>query len=69
MTVQQSYEPSSREESAEERHPAGAIRLLDGTILTCYPKPEEEEQQTEEVVADELPLETTGRHFGMGGGG
>lgn len=65
MTVQQSYESSSREESAEERHPEGAIRLLDGTILTCYPKPEEE-QQTEEVVADELPLETTGRHFGMG---
>ena len=78
MTVQQSYEPSSREESAEERHPAGAIRLLDGTILTCYPKPEEEEQpsnesqpeevlqQSEEVVADELPLETMERHFGMG---
>ena len=78
MTAQQSYEPSSREESAEERHPEGAIRLLDGTILTCYPKPEREEQpsnesqpeevlqQTEEVVADELPLETTGRHFGMG---
>ena len=66
MTVQQSYEPSSREESAEERHPEGAIRLLDGTILTCYPKPEEEEQQTEEVVADELPLETMERHFGMG---
>ncbi|WP_299369146.1 hypothetical protein [uncultured Porphyromonas sp.] len=66
MTVQQSYEPSSREESVEERHPEGAIRLLDGTILTCYPKPEEEMQQTEEVVADELPLETTGRHFGMG---
>ena len=78
MTVQQSYEPSSREESAEERHPEGAIRLMDGTILTCYPKPEEEEQpsnesqpeeemqQSEEVVADELPLETTGRHFGMG---
>ena len=66
MTVQQSYEPSSREESAEERHPEGAIRLMDGTILTCYPKPEEEMQQTEEVVADELPLETTGRHFGMG---
>ncbi len=50
----------------EERHPEGAIRLMDGTILTCYPKPEEEMQQTEEVVADELPLETTGRHFGMG---
>ncbi len=66
MTVQQSYEPSSREESVEERHPEGAIRLMDGTILTCYPKPEEEMQQTEEVVADELPLETTGRHFGMG---
>ena len=78
MTVQQSYEPSSREESVEERHPEGAIRLMDGTILTCYPKPEEEEQpsnesqpeeemqQSEEVVADELPLETTGRHFGMG---
>ena len=78
MTVQQSYEPSSREESAEERHPEGAIRLLDGTILTCYPKPEREEQpsnesqpeeemqQTEEVVADELPLETMERHFGMG---
>ena len=78
MTVQQSYEPSSREESAEERHPEGAIRLLDGTILTCYPKPEEEEQpsnesqpeevlqQSEEVVADELPLETMERHFGMG---
>ena len=66
MTVQQSYEPSSREESVEERHPEGAIRLLDGTILTCYPKPEEEMQQTEEVVADELPLETTGLHFGMG---
>ena len=78
MTVQQSYEPSSREESVEAIHPEGAIRLLDGTILTCYPKPEREEQpsnesqpeeemqQTEEVVADELPLETTGRHFGMG---
>ena len=78
MTVQQSYEPSSREESVEERHLEGAIRLMDGTILTCYPKPEEEEQpsnesqpeeemqQSEEVVADELPLETTGRHFGMG---
>ena len=66
MTVQQSYEPSSREESAEERHPEGAIRLLDGTILTCYPKPEEVLQQPEEIVADELPLETTGRHFGMG---
>ena len=78
MTVQPSYEPSSREESAEERHPEGAIRLLDGTILTCYPKPEEEEQpsnesqpeevlqQSEEVVADELPLETMERHFGMG---
>ena len=66
MTVQQSYEPSSREESVEERHPEGAIRLMDGTILTCYPKPEEEMQQTEEVVADELPLETTGLHFGMG---
>ena len=65
MTAQQSYEPSSREESVEERHPEGAIRLMDGTILTCYPKPEEEMQQTE-VVADELPLETTGRHFGMG---
>ena len=78
MTVQQSYEPSSREESVEAIHPEGAIRLLDGTILTCYAKPEREEQpsnesqpeevlqQTEEVVADELPLETTGRHFGMG---
>ena len=66
MTVQPSYEPSSREESAEERHPEGAIRLLDGTILTCYPKPEEVLQQPEEIVADELPLETTGRHFGMG---
>ena len=78
MTVQQSYEPSSREESVEAIHPEGAIRLLDGTILTCYPKPEREDQpsnesqpeevlqQTEEVVADELPLETTGRHFGMG---
>ena len=66
MTAQQSYEPSSREESVEERHPEGAIRLMDGTILTCYPKPEEEMQQTEEVVADELPLETTGRHFGLG---
>ena len=66
MTVQQSYEPSSREESVEERHPEGAIRLMDGTILTCYPKPEEEMQQPEEVVADELPLERTGRHFGMG---
>ena len=77
MTVQQSYDPSSREESAEERHPEGAIRLTDGTILTCYPKPEREEQpsnesqpeeemQQTEVVADELPLETTERHFGMG---
>ena len=66
MTVQQSYEPSSREESAEERHPEGAIRLMDGTILTCCPKPEEEMQQPEEVVADELPLERTERHFGMG---
>ena len=94
MTAQQSYEPSSREESPEvashaiatsssepqsetrvpsatdkseeETHPEGAIRLMDGTILTCYPKPEEEMQQTEEVVADELPLETTGQHFGMG---
>ena len=66
MTVQQSYEPSSREESAEERHPEGAIRLMDGTILTCCPKPEEVLQQPEEIVANELPLETTGRHFGMG---
>ena len=78
MTAQQSYEPSSREESVEERHPEGAIRLTDGTILTCYPKPEREEQpsnesqpeevlqQPEEIVANELPLETTGRHFGMG---
>ena len=66
MTVQQSYEPSSREESVEERHPEGAIRLMDGTILTCYPKPEEVLQQSEEVVADELPLETMERHFGMG---
>ena len=45
MTVQQSYEPSSREESVEERHPEGAIRLTDGTILTCYPKSEREEPQ------------------------
>ena len=45
MTVQQSYEPSSREESVEERHPEGAIRLMDGTILTCYPKSEREEPQ------------------------
>ncbi len=66
MTVQQSYEPSSREESAEERHPEGAIRLMDGTILTCYPKPEEEMQQPEEVVADELQLDRTGEYFSIG---
>ena len=45
MTAQQSYEPSSREESVEATHPEGAIRLLDGTILTCYPKPERGEPQ------------------------
>ena len=64
MTVQQSYEPSSREESVEERHPEGAIRLMDGTILTCYPKPEEEMSQ--EVVADELQLDRTGEYFSIG---
>lgn len=92
MTAQQSYEPSSREESPEvashaiatpssepqsetgvpsatdeseeETHPEGAIRLMDGTILTCYPKPEEEMPQ--EVVADELQLDKTGEYFGIG---
>ena len=92
MTAQQSYEPSSREESPEvashaiampssepqsetrvpsatdeseeETHPEGAIRLMDGTILTCYSKPEEEMPQ--EVVADELQLDKTGEYFGIG---
>ena len=87
MTAQQSYEPSSREESPEvashaiatpssepqsetgvpsatdeseeETHPEGAIRLMDGTILTCYPKPKQEEQssnesQLEDEVDEEL---------------
>ena len=93
MTAQQSYEPSSREESLEatshaiatpsyepqsetrvpsatdeseeETHPEGAIRLMDGTILTCYPKPKQEEQP-QEVVADELQLDSTGKYFGIG---
>lgn len=92
MTAQESYEPSSREESPEvashaiatsssepqsemrvpsatdeseeDTHPEGAIRLMDGTILTCYPKPEEEMPQ--EVVADELQLDRTGEYFGIG---
>ncbi|WP_297173008.1 hypothetical protein [uncultured Porphyromonas sp.] len=34
--------PSATDESEEETHPEGAIRLMDGTILTCYPKPEEQ---------------------------
>ena len=93
MTAQQSYEPSSREESLEatshaiatpsselqsetrvpsatdeseeETHPEGAIRLMDGTILTCYPKPKQEEQP-QEVVADDLQLDSTGEYFGIG---
>ena len=92
MTVQPSYEPSSREESPEvashaiatpssepqsetgvpsatdeseeETHPEGAIRLMDGTILTCYPKPEEEMPQ--EVETDELQLDRTGEYFSIG---
>ena len=92
MTAQESYEPSSREESPEvashaiatpssepqsetrvpsatdeseeNTHPEGAIRLMDGTILTCYPKPEEEMPQ--EVVADELQLDRTGEYFSIG---
>ncbi len=87
MTAQQSYEPSSREESPKvashaiatlssesqsetrvpsatdesdvDTHPEGAIRLMDGTILTCYPKPKQEEQssnesQLEDEVDEEL---------------
>ena len=93
MTAQQSYEPSSREESLEETshaiatpsselqsetrvpsatdeseeetHPEGAIRLMDGTILTCYPKPKQEEQP-QVVVVDELQLDSTGEYFGIG---
>ena len=56
--------PSATDKSEEDTHPEGAIRLLDGTILTCYPKPEEEMPQ--EVVADELQLDRTGEYFGIG---
>lgn len=56
--------PSATDESEEDTHPEGAIRLLDGTILTCYPKPEEEQPQ--EVVTDELQLDRTGEYFGIG---
>ena len=56
--------PSATDESEEETHPEGAIRLMDGTILTCYPKPEEEMSQ--EVVADELQLDRTGEYFSIG---
>ena len=56
--------PSATDESEEETHPEGAIRLMDGTILTCYPKPEEEQPQ--EVVADELQLDRTGEYFSIG---
>lgn len=57
--------PSATDESEEETHPEGAIRLMDGTILTCYPKPKQEEQP-QEVVADELQLDRTGEYFGIG---
>ena len=56
--------PSATDKSEEDTHPEGAIRLMDGTILTCYPKPEEEMPQ--EVVADELQLDRTGEYFSIG---
>jgi hypothetical protein len=56
--------PSATDESEEKTHPEGAIRLMDGTILTCYPKPEEEQPQ--DVVADELQLDRTGEYFSIG---
>ena len=56
--------PSATDKSEEDTHPEGAIRLMDGTILTCYSKPEEEMPQ--EVVADELQLDRTGEYFSIG---
>ena len=42
-------------------HPEGKIQLLNGTLLDCYPL-----EQTEEMVDNELKLDTTGTYFILG---
>ena len=68
MTVQPSYEPSSREESPEVASHAIATPSSEPQSETRVPSAtdESEEEMPQKVVADELQLDRTGEYFGIG---